>query len=258
MAKESTTFDIDSYLPAVAGSLEKYNVENANMMQLLGTAKMAVMHNPSVKDFIDKNGPESFFNAMTYAVAGGLSLNPQEGLACLVPRYDKSAKKEILCYQKMANGLKLTAMKTGKVEWIRIKTVKENDTFEQPLTPDDTVKYAVALKNRGAVIGFFADMKLKSGSYVFEFMNVEDMKDHREKYSKNSFLSEIEYGEKTIARKLLAKNMIEPKEQDISEPYHNTNTPIKNNTTAEKVLDKVKSANKMDSPAIEVEAHIEL
>jgi phage RecT family recombinase len=128
-------------------------------------------------------GQNSMYNSLKLAAITGLSLNPLEGEAALVPRQDD--KGNWTCsYQKMKNGLIRIALEDTDVARIKADLVRENDEFEITSTANgDEYKFKPARKERGEIDGYFAAVTLEDGSVFTKYMTREEVLDHREKYS---------------------------------------------------------------------------
>jgi len=123
-------------------------------------------------------GQASLFNALQYAASTGLSLNPLEGKACLVPYKGKAA------YQIMKNGYIELAMDSGKVSFITSDLVRKNDKFKTWKSMDgDKFEYEPATTDRGPVIGFFAALKKTDGTGHVKYMTKEEIEEHRDNYA---------------------------------------------------------------------------
>lgn len=81
-------------------------------------------------------------------------------------------------------GLIDLAYRSGEITDIQAHEVRENDTFEYELGLNPTLKHIPALKDRGAVILYYAVWHTKAGGYGFEVMSIEDVTEHMKKYSK--------------------------------------------------------------------------
>jgi recombination protein RecT len=119
-----------------------------------------------------KANPTSLKLAMYNVAALGLSLNPNMGLAYLIPR--KGSITVDISYR----GLIAIGLEAGAIKWSKAELVYENDSFtyrgpaEKPThecNPFD--------KSRGDVIGGYCIAELVSGGYMIEAMSKGDM-DH--------------------------------------------------------------------------------
>lgn len=103
--------------------------------------------------------PQSLLNAVINVASIGLSLNPAEKLAYLVPR-DKNA-----CLDISYIGLIKLATDTGGIVWAKAELVYETDQFE--MTGINSLpfhKYNPFSANRGNIIGGYSVAKLAGGS----------------------------------------------------------------------------------------------
>lgn len=126
--------------------------------------------------------PKSFLGAMMQAAQLGVEPNTPLGQAYLIP-YKNHGTLECQ-FQIGYKGLIDLAYRSGEITDIQAHEVHENDTFEYELGLNPTLKHIPALKDRGAVILYYAVWHTKSGGYGFEVMSVEDIHAHMKKYSK--------------------------------------------------------------------------
>ena len=160
-------------------SLAGYAMREYDKNAFLKSAMLCIMENPELQKAIaTPQGKISLFGALRYAAATGLSLNPQEGKSGIISYGDK------IQYQVFKNGILDLAMQSGQVEFVTCDTVRENDFLEIEKTSDgDKFSFKPALSKRGNIIGFFAACKLKSGPSHCKWMTLDEMEDHRDKYS---------------------------------------------------------------------------
>lgn len=67
---------------------------------------------------------------------------------------------------------------------IDMQTVYEKDEFSFEYGTNSFLKHRPALRERGAVIGYYAVAKLKGGAYAFRFMTKDDALEHGRQHSK--------------------------------------------------------------------------
>ena len=149
-------------------------------------ATTAVTLNPELGECT----PASFIGAMLQAAALGLEPNTPLGQAYLIP-YKRSVKTANgwmkvpeAQFQIGYRGMIELAHRSGDFKSIEAHVVYENDEFEYELGLEPKLKHKPAMKNRGKITWVYAVYKLKSGGYGFEVMSVEDINEHRQKYSK--------------------------------------------------------------------------
>jgi len=128
-------------------------------------------------DYLQKCAPNSFRDAILNVASIGLSLNPAEKLAYLVPR-DGTAVLDV-SYQ----GLLKLATDTGSVMWAKVELVYEQDEFdykgmnEMPFhKPRDPFK-----TTRGKLRGAFCAARLSNNELLIEMMGVDEIHKIREK-----------------------------------------------------------------------------
>ena len=144
-------------------------------------ATTAVTMNPD----LGKCTPVSFIGAMLQAAALGLEPNTPLGQAYLIPynNFRKGGIKEAQ-FQIGYRGLIELAHRSGEFKSIEAHVVYENDEFEYELGLEPKLKHKPAMAGRGKPTWVYAIYKLNSGGYGFEVMSVEDINEHRRKYSK--------------------------------------------------------------------------
>lgn len=128
--------------------------------------------------------PASFIGAMLQAAALGLEPNTPLGQAYLIPYPNYKTGVKEAQFQIGYRGLIELAHRSGDFKSIEAHVVYENDEFEYELGLEPKLKHKPAMKNRGKITWVYAIYKLQSGGYGFEVMSVEDINEHRKKYSK--------------------------------------------------------------------------
>jgi recombination protein RecT len=120
--------------------------------------------------------PMSVQLAMYNAASTGLTLNPANGYAYLIPR-DGAIRLDI-----SYKGLIKIATDTGSVEWARAEVVHEKDTFEYNGPAEKpTHKANPFSKDRGEIIGVYCIAKVASGDVLTEVMDLDEIEKVRGK-----------------------------------------------------------------------------
>lgn len=196
--------------------IEDYATRDFNHGAWLKTAMMCIVANDDlIKCMTTPVGQASLYNALRYAAATGLSLNPQEGKAALISYNGK------VDYQVMKGGMIELAMDSGKVAFITSDVVYEGDKFDIEKTMNgDTYSFKPGLKDRGTVLGFFAALKMDkaNGDTVHvKWIDKVNMEAHRDRYGKGVKKEEsawnksfIGMGIKTVLKALLRSIEISP------------------------------------------------
>lgn len=167
------------WMNAIANAKTKFNEINKvyNLVNYDKEAMFAmqiIQGNDYLRD-IANNNPGSLRNAVIGVASTGLTLNPAEKLAYLVPR------KGAACLDISYIGLIKLATDTGSIMWARAELVHENDEFiykgatKEPefSTPDPF--------NRGAVRGVYCVAKTKEGDYLSGIMSIQEVYDIRDR-----------------------------------------------------------------------------
>lgn len=152
--------------------------------------------------------PNSFLGAMMQAAQLGVEPNTPLGQAYLIP-YRNHGQLECQ-FQLGYKGLIDLAYRSGEIVSISAHEVHENDEFEYELGLDEKLRHKPALKDRGAVILYYAVFKTKLGGSGFAVMSVDDIKQHMNKYSKaaNSGFSPWKTNFDAMAKKTVIKQVL--------------------------------------------------
>ena len=143
------------------------------------------------------------------AASMDLPLHPALGYAALVPFNSKDG-----CYaqlQVMANGLVELAMRSGQVQSLIAEEVLEGQLVKKNKFTGDYV-FDEDAKKSDKVIGYMAYIRLNNGFEKYEYMTVEEIKTHAQKFSqtfrkgggvwRDNFSA---MAKKTLLRKILTK-----------------------------------------------------
>lgn len=152
--------------------------------------------------------PKSFLGAMMQAAQLGVEPNTPLGQAYLIP-YRNHGQLECQ-FQLGYKGLIDLAYRSGEITDISAHEVHENDTFEYELGLEPKLKHVPALKDRGAVILYYAVFHTKAGGYGFEVMSVDDIRAHMNKFSKaaNAGFSPWKTNFDEMAKKTVIKRVL--------------------------------------------------
>ena len=130
-------------------------------------------------DFLAKtavNNQSSLINAVVNVAAIGISLNPAEKEAYLVPR------NGAVCLDISYVGLMRLATDTGQIAWVQSDIVYEKDHFRMVgLDKQPEHHFNAFDKNRGEAVGVYVTAKLASGDYLTDTMTTEEINAIRDK-----------------------------------------------------------------------------
>ena len=116
------------------------------------------------------SNPSSAQNAIINVAAIGISLNPAEKLAYLVPR------DGMVCLDISYMGLLQLAQSAGAIKWGQCKLVYSNDTYESNgLDRAPTHRYN-AFSDRGEIVGGYCTVKTADGDYLTEEMSIAQIR----------------------------------------------------------------------------------
>lgn len=154
----------------VAAQAVNYDKESIFAMQ-------ALMKTDFAMQTANKN-PQSVHLAMINVASTGLTLNPANGYAYLVPR-DGAIVLDI-----SYKGLIKIATDTGSIEWARADVVYESDTFiykGPAVVPEHTAD--PFKKDRGDIVGVYCIAKTKDSDVLTEVMDRQELEKIRGKSS---------------------------------------------------------------------------
>jgi phage RecT family recombinase len=152
----------------ITGDAKSWDSECIFAMQLIMKTPFAMK--------IANDNPSSVMLAMYNAASTGLTLNPANGYAYLVPR--GGAIVLDISYK----GLIKIATDTGSVEWVRAEVVYEKDSFSYhgPARMPDHACNPFS-KDRGEVVGSYCIAKVASGDILTEVMDLAEIHKVRSK-----------------------------------------------------------------------------
>lgn len=199
-------------LPALKSALNAPSVK-AKFEEMLGkrssqfmTSITSVVTNNTLLQKADVN---SIIMGSAVAASMDLPLNPNLGYAALVPFNSKDG-----CFaqlQVMANGLVELAMRSGQVQSIIAEEVLEGQLVKKNKFTGEYV-FDEDAKKSDKVIGYMAYIRLNNGFEKYEYMTVEEIKAHAQKFSqtyrkgagvwRDNFSA---MAKKTLLRKILTK-----------------------------------------------------
>lgn len=149
------------FLPALTDAKISWEKEKQFAIQ-------AFQGNKFLFDTASKN-PSSLQNAIINVASIGISLNPANKHAYLVPRDGK------VCLDISYMGLMHLAMSTGSILWGQCKLVHSNDTYtNNGLDKSPTHSYS-PFGDRGNVVGAYCTVKTCHGDYLTDEMALEDI-----------------------------------------------------------------------------------
>jgi len=135
-------------------------------------------------DFLSKTAwgnVASLQNAIINVASIGISLNPANKHAYLVPR-DK-----MVCLDISYMGLLHLAMQSGAIEWGQAKLVYSNDKYANNGVDKAPTHSQNTFGDKGEIIGAYCTVKLPSGDYLTEEMDIEAL--HKVRSSSKAFTS---------------------------------------------------------------------
>ncbi|HEY3984620.1 RecT family recombinase [Cedecea sp.] len=118
------------------------------------------------------NNTVSTRSAIMNVAAIGVTLNPAQKLAYLVPR------KGAICLDISYMGLMHIAQQCGAIKWCQSEIVRKNDNFKRTgidKPPMHEFEDFDTIENRGDVVGAYTVVKTDDGDYLTHTMRAEDI-----------------------------------------------------------------------------------
>lgn len=183
---------INSYKGAIAKALPKM----IDVERFTRIAITAVTKNPELQ----KCEPSSFIAALLTSAQLGLEPNTPLGQAYLIPYGNKCE------FQLGYKGLLELAHRSGELKTLEAHIVYENDEFNIEYGLNPKLIHKPNFRNRGEAIGVYAVYHLNNGGYAFDFMTMEEIKEHKAKHSKTGTAWAKDFNsmaKKTVIKRLL-------------------------------------------------------
>lgn len=167
--------DTRATVQSMAGEYQKALPKGVEATRFIRDAMTLLSSTPRLEE-VDQM---SFVGALM--TCAQLGLRPGVGAlgeAYVIPFKGKA--QFILGYQ----GMTALAYRSGLLTSVQAHAVHENDTFEIRYGSDDHLIHVPAVRGpRGEAYGYYAMVKVQGGGYVFEYMSIEDMRDHMERFA---------------------------------------------------------------------------
>lgn len=169
---------ISSYTDQIAKALPKVGITPERFTRLALSALSATPQ-------LGECSPKSFLGAMMTCAQMGMEPNTPLGEAYLIP-YKNWKTGVVECqYQLGYKGLIDLAYRSGSVKTIYAEVVYKNDRFVYTRGFDAKLEHEPLISgDRGEPIAYYAVWKGENGIGDFCVMSVEDIMQHRQKFSK--------------------------------------------------------------------------
>lgn len=129
-------------------------------------AIQALQSNKGLADCV----PYTVQNAIINVASVGLTLNPADGYAYLVPEYNKATNQKECQLRISFKGLVKLATDSGAISWVKAEIVKENDTFEYRGISQEPSHIMQPFGDRGNTVGVYCVAKTNDGEYLVDTM----------------------------------------------------------------------------------------
>jgi recombination protein RecT len=171
---------------------------------------------------IAQKNKQSVIDAITNLSAIGITLNPAEKKAYLVPR------KGGICLAISHIGLLHLAIESGSIRWGQARLVYESDHFElDGLDKQPIHKFKPFAKDRGEVVGVYVSVKTADGDYLTEAMSTDEVNAIRarsESYKGGSGPWKTDWNEMAKKTVVHRANKYWPKTERLDKALHYLNT----------------------------------
>jgi recombination protein RecT len=116
---------------------------------------------------IAMQNPASLQNAIINVASIGISLNPANKHAYLVPRDGR------ICLDISYMGLMSLAVRSGSISWGQSKLVYSNDAYENNGIDKAPTHKQKTFGDKGEIVGAYCTVKLPSGDFLTEEMDID-------------------------------------------------------------------------------------
>ena len=121
--------------------------------------------------------PQTIKGAIINIAACGLTLNPADGYAYLVPEYNKDTNQKECMLRISYKGMIKGATDTGAISWVKAEVVKEGEEFEyngisEP--PIHRIKEPFT-RSKKKTIGAYVVAQTPSGAYLVDMIDADEI-----------------------------------------------------------------------------------
>ena len=129
----------------------------------------------SGNEYMQKATPESIQNSVINVASVGLTLNPADGYAYLVPEYNTQAKR-VECQLRISfKGLIKLATDSGSIKWVKAEVVRANDQFTYNGPCEKPTHNMEPFGDRGAPVGVYCIAKTVEDDFLTDVMAWEEV-----------------------------------------------------------------------------------
>ena len=183
---------LDQYKDQIAAAVPRH-VTPERMIRI---ARTAVSKSP----LLQKCDPLTIVGCVIQSSLLGLECDGALGEGYLVPFWNRKARGGQGGYECQFmpgyQGLIKLVRNTDQLEMIDAQAVLENDEFDYEYGFDPKLVHKPSRGNRGAIIGYWAAAVLKTGGKQLVYWSVQEIEDHRDKYSKGAYV--MEHGKRVL------------------------------------------------------------
>jgi len=151
---------------------------------------------------------DSIISALMQAATMGLEPETPLAQGYLIPRRNKNNNNvQEANFEPSYRGLVLVATRSGGVASVTARVVYEGEHFAVRYGTDEAIEHTPIWndKDRGAVVAVYAIFTLKNGVKKFEVMSLEEIEDHRNRFSQSRSNSPWESDWTEMAKKTVLK-----------------------------------------------------
>lgn len=119
--------------------------------------------------------PYTVQNAVINVAAVGLTLNPADGYAYLVPEWVKATNQNECQLRISFKGLIKAATDTGAISWVKAEIVRESDVFQYKGINSLPTHEMNPFADRGEMVGVYCVAKTTTGEYLVDVMTMDQI-----------------------------------------------------------------------------------
>ena len=131
----------------------------------------------------------SIFRSVIFAAQNGLEIGGPLSQGWLIPRWNDKAGCQECTYQIGVQGVAALAHRSGLVSGLWVGKIREGDEWDEVGGTEPRLDHRPRKlrpgETPGPVTHFYAVLALKSGQKIFKVMTIDEIDEHRRKFSKD-------------------------------------------------------------------------
>jgi len=175
MTEEAKSISVDVLVSQCLPRFQEISRTNGNLVKWEQESQFA-LQSLQKSERLTQCVPHTIENAIINVAASGLTLNPADGYAYLVPEYNTQTKQNECQLRISFKGLIKAATDSGVIEWVKAEVVHEADTFTyKGVSQEPEHSMNPFSKERGEPVGVYCLAKTAKGDFLCDVMSWEEV-----------------------------------------------------------------------------------